>query len=517
MKFLASSPPILICPSTAEGQERESSTMSYALLLLLAAIGVLATFIIVFVRAPLFYDEANYLTLALAIRETGYPIWFWDPERPELFLNSPPLILYLISLVRAWVSSIVVLRLLNVVLFALPMLFVLPIRSFFYNRSSLMAAAIATLYAVCSGPFLWELMQLRFDLPLACLTILTVVWWSGAQIRGWSWISLSVLFALTVLLYLTKFQAVCVTGALFLYALIQLLSSGRTAVAWPALLTHLAAATVSIAGLALWSSFAPHESGGFTGTLSWNLFDRMLHGISLGEFVTFVKVLKKTLTMIVVPGALFCIACAVGAIDWKRDPLLQVSASVAMVVVIFNLIVFRFPGAGGSYMVQAIIPLGYMLGRSVESLMIHSKAAALVSMLLVLIHGVINVPPLTEAMQPDFNRMAAKQLEPVLRSEDLLLLDDPSQSRAIPYILNRYDRYGYLLTMHPPRAEGLLERAGSGKVGALVLSEQAMLKLVSSPEWLAVARIIGRDFVRGSVFGSNFPIVIYFRRSREGS
>jgi hypothetical protein len=482
---------------------------------------VLATFIIVFIRAPLFNDDADYLTFSLAIQKTGYPIEFWDPEKPRLFLNSPPLILYLMSVVTRWVSSVVVLRLLNVLLFALPMLFVLPTRSIFYNKPSLTVAAIAALYTVCSGPFLWELIHLRFDLPLACLTVLTLVCWSGAEIRGWSWISLSVIFVLTSLSYLTKFQAVCVTGALVLYSLIQLISSGRKAVAWPALFTHLAAATVSIAGLGLWYSFGQQDSGGdFSATLSWNLFDRMLPEVSLGELVSFVKVVKQTLIIVIIPLALFCVACATGAIDWKRDLLLQLFACAAMVIIGFNLIVFRFPGAGNYYMVQAVVPLGYLVGRSFESLMKESGrhgSGTWVLLLLMTLQGVMNLPPLTQAMQPDFNRMAARQLEPALRSEDLLFLDDWNQSRAIPYLLNRFDRYGYLLMMDPSRAESLLEPDSPSKVGALVLSEEAISKLVSSPEWSTVAQLIGRDFVRTSVFGSTFPIVIYLRRHQNGS
>jgi hypothetical protein len=246
----------------------------------------------------------------------------------------------------------------------------------------------------------------------------------------------------------------------------------------------------------------------------------MLHGASTAGFVSFVKVLKQTLIMVVVPLVLFCIACAVGAIDWKRDPLLPMSACMAIVIIAFNLIVFRFPGAGSHYMVQAVVALGYLLGRSFESLIKvsrHHGSGAWAVVLLLALQGIMNLPPLTQAMQPDFNRMAATQLEPTLRSEDLLLLDDPDQSRAIPYLLNRFDRYGYLLMMDPPRAESLLERDSPTKVGALVLTEQAMSTLVSSPEWSTVAQSIGRHFVRGSVFGSNFPIVIYLRRAREGS
>ena len=202
-------------------ESRQSLFRSHAFVLFLTALVVFATFISLFIRAPLFYDEANYLTLSLAIRQTGYPIWFWDPDRPLLFLNSPPLIIYFIALVSGWFSSnFVFLRLINIVLFALPLLFVFPIRSLFKHNSSLMAPAIAVLYSACTGPFLWELIQLRLDLPLACLTALTLVCWSNAQERGWSWLSVAALFALTALLYLTKFQAVCVTGALGIYALV---------------------------------------------------------------------------------------------------------------------------------------------------------------------------------------------------------------------------------------------------------------------------------------------------------
>jgi len=79
---------------------------------------------------------------------------------------------------------------------------------------------------------------------------------------------------------------------------------------------------------------------------------------------------------------------------------------------VFNLIVFHFPGAYGP---GCRVSLGYLFGRSFESLMKESRrhgSGTWAVLLLLTLHGIMNFPPLTQAMQPDFNRMAAKQLEP---------------------------------------------------------------------------------------------------------
>ena len=208
---------------------------------------------------------------------------------------------------------------------------------------------------------------------------------------------------------------------------IQWVYWGRTAVAWSALLTHLAAAAIAITGIALWSSFGQNpsgsgqsEAGNLSRALSWNLFERLLPNPNFGELVSFVKVVKQTLILTIVPLGSIVIAYAIGAINWKRDSLFQLFACASVVIIMFNLILYRFPGAGSYYMVQAVVPLGYLLGRSFESLMKVSRrqrSGIGAVLFLLTLHGIMNLPPITQAMLPDLNRIAAQQFEAVLPPE----------------------------------------------------------------------------------------------------
>src|SRR5262249_40812358 len=182
-------------------------------LLLVPSIVIVFIFLLACLRAPLWNDESSYLTLAASIKSTGYPVWFWDPDKPELFLNSPPAILYFISFLPTWISSDVVwMRILFSMLFGLVPFAFLAIRAF-RTGASLFPIYATALFAACSGFFLMELIQVRFDLPLACLSCLVLVFYadatSGAERRGWLWLSLSSVFVLSILSFLTKFQAVC--------------------------------------------------------------------------------------------------------------------------------------------------------------------------------------------------------------------------------------------------------------------------------------------------------------------
>jgi hypothetical protein len=73
--------------------------------LFVASVSIIFIFVLVFVRGPLWYDESIYLTLSASTRSTGYPIIFWVPEKPSLFLDSPPAILYLIANLPNPISS----------------------------------------------------------------------------------------------------------------------------------------------------------------------------------------------------------------------------------------------------------------------------------------------------------------------------------------------------------------------------------------------------------------------------
>src|SRR5258705_12566871 len=68
--------------------------------------------------APLWYDESNYLTLALSISKSGFPLWNGTPGPPDLFLDSPPLVLYLESFLGQLPIDVAGLRTISAALFA---------------------------------------------------------------------------------------------------------------------------------------------------------------------------------------------------------------------------------------------------------------------------------------------------------------------------------------------------------------------------------------------------------------
>ena len=72
--------------------------------------------------------------------------------------------------------------------------------------------------------------------------------------------------------------------------------------------------------------------------------------------------------MVIVPAIIFGVAKATKGTDWDGDQLFRLSVLMVVVVVAFNIVVHRMPGAGGYYMIQAAIPLGYLAARSFKSL-----------------------------------------------------------------------------------------------------------------------------------------------------
>ena len=279
----------------------DRSASSYpVLLLLVSSVVIILSFVLACVRAPLWYDESIYLTLSESIRGTGYPVWFWVPEKPQLFLSSPPAILYFISFLPTWISSNVVLtRILFIVLFGLSP-FVFLIAQALRNGASLFPISAAALFAACSGLFLMELIQVRLDLPLACLSCLALVSYAdagdsarvGRGVR--SWLSLCFIFLLSVLSFLTKFQAVCLTGALVLDVMLTYLLAERRVLNWLALFTHLLGAGLAISIFVWWASSSEYASvAALSGNVYWNIVDRIFPSHDLTKEVIVLSSVAK--------------------------------------------------------------------------------------------------------------------------------------------------------------------------------------------------------------------------------
>jgi hypothetical protein len=81
------------------------NTLFLRYIYLVLAIIIIAAFFLLFGQTSVWFDEANYLVIAGAIRETGYPIWFGDPDKPSIFIDSPPGLLYLINIFSTYVTN----------------------------------------------------------------------------------------------------------------------------------------------------------------------------------------------------------------------------------------------------------------------------------------------------------------------------------------------------------------------------------------------------------------------------
>src|SRR5262245_45157135 len=152
-----------------------ATSLLWTYFVLLLAITLIVAFLVCFGHAPVWYDEANYLVIAGAIRETGYPIWFSDPDKPAFFLDSHPALLYLVSYISKYITNdLFLIRLANSALFALLAFLSLTI---YIQKQALDAIllSVTALFCAITYFFVIELIQVRMDFPLATLSFMTLI------------------------------------------------------------------------------------------------------------------------------------------------------------------------------------------------------------------------------------------------------------------------------------------------------------------------------------------------------
>jgi hypothetical protein len=504
---------------------------------LVSTIVIVAAFFIFFGHTSIWYDEADYLTISAAIKQTGYPFWFWDnPDKPSIFLNSPPGLFYVISTLPRLTDDLFFLRAVYATLFSVPpfIALLLYIRK---RRIDLFVFYVTALYCAVTWYYVVELVQIRMDLPLASLSFLALLLVAHAEDQQGSanrrqWQTLALLVVVSALSFLIKYQAVCLTATLILSVVSR--QDFQRQASWLPLTAHLAGAAIGMFVLVLLVMSNPMVPGMdvLTHTLSDNLARIGAQWTSFNEFEKIFEIVKNVLPMVIVTAVVFVMASSAGSIDWKDDRLLRLCVLMALVVVAFNIAVHRFPGAGDYYMTQAAIPLGYVFARSFGSLLHVKRSGArlLALVALLTLHAMLNVQLgwgsqqrwvyglkdlLGTAGRLDAPKLVAANLAPFLRPDDVLLLDRwQSQSLAIAYWLNRSDRYTYLLQMDPIEAENLLERKSPGRVGALVFfGEEAQATLASNERWSGVEALLARDFVRSPQVQNAPDWTVYLRRA----
>jgi hypothetical protein len=485
-------------------------------MLLLAAL-VPAGLLAVGAYAPLWYDESNYLTLALSISKSGYPVWSWTVGHPELFLDSPPLVLYLESLLGKLPIDVAGLRIISAALFAGSAVVVLA--AYLRGRSNgLLTLGLSVLFSFLCGYFAFEFVQIRMDLPLAAMSFVIVVLVALIRSKETDQSNSAALIAvlvLSALAFLTKYQAVCLTAALVIDTLVAAFMRERRA--WMPLAAHLIGVASGVALLVWIIMSSPVGEGQIIQRLEWN-FTRVSPGGS-PSFDLLVPVFKGVALAYVIPLALFTLAAIRRRLPWRDDPLLRLSLALAIVVAAFNVAMFRNSwGAGWYYMAQAALPLGYIFARSLMALIdIRRYVAVVIATTLLLANAAINLPKEYSAPERSYTNfsqlhgnwhtdgdyLVARRIAETLGPREILLLDDwKFQGRAIPYWLGLPDRQGYLLGMLPDDAAALLGRQGESRVGALVFRGDDAATTLATEEWAKVAELIETHYERTDVPGA---------------
>ena len=510
-----------------------TSFLSYIYLVL--AITIIAVFFLLFGQTSVWFDEANYLVIAGAIRETGYPIWFGDPDRPNIFIDSPPGFLYLLSIFSTYVTNdLFVVRLSN----GLVSLIISFSALFIYIRRKgldMILLSVTALFCAVTYFFIVELVQVRMDLPLAALTFLILILAALAEeefkehsernlktlVNRRLFLTLALLICASALLFLTKFQAVCVTACMFLNVL--LCQDFRRLASWLPLIAHIIGGVIGILVLVVLMISNPLVPGA-------EVFDRLAYDV--GRVAPFSSVLnlsgilavsKQIIPKVIVPAIFIGVVQSKISNKYGADPLVRLSVLMIVIVVAFNIAVYRMPTAGHYYMIQAALPLGYITAKSFNSILqAHRRWHVLILTFVLTFHALLNVqfggggPErstnwLKDLMGPagrlDASKVVAADVAPSLRSKELLLLGW-NQARVVPYWLNRPVLYGYLFDMDPIRAESLLDQKGPRRVGALVFFGEEKLR---SREWSRVEALLARDFVRARV--ENAPGWTVYRRN----
>ena len=467
------------------------NTLFLRYIYLVLAIMIIAAFFLLFGQTSVWYDEANYLVIAGAIQETGYPIWFGDPDKPKIFIDSPPGLLYLISIFSTYVTNdLFVIRLSNSLISLVIALFAL----FIYIRRKgldVILLSVTALFCAVTYFFIVELVQVRMDLPLAALTFLVLILAALAE-EGFKehsernlkalanrslFLTLALLICASALLFLTKFQAVCVTACLFLNVL--LCQDFRRLASWVPFIAHITGGVIGILLLVILMMSNPFVPGA-------EVFDRVAYDfyrvIPLSSSFSarrILNVFQEVMPKVIVPAILLWLVKDRLSI-YGKDPLVRLSVLMIVTVVAFNIAVYRMPTAGHYYMIQAALPLGYITAQSFNSFLqeAHRWWHVLILPCVLTFHALLNVqfggggPErstnfLKDLMGPtgrlDASKVVAANVAPALGPEELLLLGWWNQSLCGSLLaqpaspLRLLVRYGSNKSREPSEPEGSSE------------------------------------------------------------
>jgi 4-amino-4-deoxy-L-arabinose transferase-like glycosyltransferase len=317
-----------------------------------------------YLGTELTYDEAVYLRLARTITERGLPLRraYEDFSQFRLFENSPPLVLYLTSISqKVFPGHDVPARVVHLALFVLPTYILV----WWVARVKFGAwAAFASLVALLTSiSYLRATTHVLLNVPLgllACIGLVAFHEASVSPVRRRSYLSAAALAI--VLAVWTKYQAVCIAAAILSYVIYIVStrgSAGFRSVFVPLSTIAIGGATAVITLVWFFWTFGGNQT--LTATLTANVGRASTVSMSAleiaGAVMSTVRECESTLG-----GVALLLGAFAMCVEHRHRGLVVLLASYVAATIAFNLVLFRLPGAGSSYLHSAVPALALLAG-----------------------------------------------------------------------------------------------------------------------------------------------------------
>lgn len=316
------------------------------------------------VWTELTYDESVYLLLARTIADCALPLRrsYEDFSQFHLFENSPPLVLYVAAASQSvFPGQDIPTRIVQLALFVFPTyVFVWWVA---HVRFGAWAAVASLLSLLANISYLRATSHISLNIPLglfACIGLLTFHDACCVPLRRRA---LSLVAGLSMALAIwTKYQAVCLAAAVVAYVVYTAATRGYIvfrSTLWPLLVVIVSAAVA--AGLLVVFFWTYGGSESLMATIASNA-----GRLSRGSMSLFVIARGVIATARECQSQLGGVVLLLGALtlctEHRQGGLVVMLASYVAATIGFNLIVFRLPGAGSTYLDSAVPALALLAG-----------------------------------------------------------------------------------------------------------------------------------------------------------
>ncbi|MGE0451435.1 MAG: ArnT family glycosyltransferase [Vicinamibacterales bacterium] len=335
--------------------------------LALAGIALLAVLTASYLSTDLNYDEAVYLTLARKIVDTGLPLRrsFDDFTQFTLFRDSPPLAIYVAAVTqRFFPGDDTPTRLVHAALFVLPTYLLVWLVS--WRTYGPLAGLMSVAALLSSGNYVNDTQYVQMDVPLGLFALIALVCFEracvdSARARRWA---LLAGFALAAASW-TKFQSICIPGAVALFTIYAVRTEGASAIKRLALpfAWQVAAGAAGIGALVVY--YMAFGTGSDIADSGASNLRRMLV-FGLGPVTTFRAMLDACTRCVRWLGPVFVVAAFLPVLQGRKRDLSIVLAAYVGLTLAFNVIVFNMPGSGSYYLLSAV-PAGCVLAGAAAS------------------------------------------------------------------------------------------------------------------------------------------------------